>query len=199
MTAKRYKITEAARLLSMGTRTLRRWVAIGRAPGIKNETGRVFIPAWWVEEQSGERPPSQGARCAVYARESSSENKAALESQTQGLIQYATAKGYQIVHVVREFGSGVSDDRKQLQALLKKRDFDVLLVEHKDRLTRFGFPWFEQLAPFRIEVVNTAENHVNDLMEDLVAILTSFSARLYGQRRGRKKTQAAIQALKESE
>ena len=67
-----------------------------------------------------------------------------------------------------------------------------------DRLTRLGFHWFERLAPFRIEVVNTAENHVNDLMEDLVAILTAFSARLYGQRRGRKKTQAAIQALKES-
>lgn len=199
MATKRYKITEAARLLSMGTRTLRRWVVIGRAPSIKNETGHVFIPAWWVEEQSGERPPSQNARCAVYARESSSENQAALESQTQGLIQYATARGYQIVHVVREFGSGVSDDRKKLQALLKNRDFDVLLVEHKDRLTRFGFHWFETLSPFRIEVVNTAENHVNDLMEDLVAILTAFSARLYGPRRGRKKTQAAIQALKESE
>jgi predicted site-specific integrase-resolvase len=199
MTAKRYKITEAARWLSVGTRTLRRWVTVGRAPSIKNETGRVFIPAWWVEEQSGERPPSPNARCAVYARESSSENKVALESQTQGLTQYAQAKGYQIVHVVREFGSGVSDDRKKLQALLKKRDFDILLVEHKDRLTRFGFHWFETLSPFRIEVVNTTENHVNDLMEDLVAILTSFSTRLYGQRRGRKKTQAAIQALKESE
>ena len=75
----------------------------------------------------------------------------------------------------------------------------LLLVQHKDKLTRFGFRWFEALCPFQIEVVNLAENSVNDLMEDLIAILTSFAARLYGQRRDRKKTQAAIKALQETE
>lgn len=73
------------------------------------------------------------------------------------------------------------------------------MIEHKDRLTRFGFHWLEALSPFRIEVVNIAENCVNDLMEDLVAILTSFSARLYGRRRGCKKTRAAIDALEKTE
>ena len=58
--------------------------------------------------------------------------------------------------------------------------FDVLLVEHKERLSRFGFKWFETLCPFKIEVINLAETPTNDLMEDLVAILTSFAARLYG-------------------
>jgi len=112
-----------------------------------------------------------------------------------GLRRYAEAKGYQIAYVVKEVASGVNDNRPKLKALLEKKDFDVLLVEHKDRLTRFGFGWFEVLCPFRLEVVNVAENCTNDLMEDLVAILTSFSARLYGQRRGRKKTDAAIRAL----
>ena len=195
----RYKLTTAAKMLGITPWTLRLWIRQGKVPGIKTESGRLYLPGGWVAEQVGAAPPSTSIRCAVYSRESSSENQAALESQTQGLIQYATAKGYQIIHIVREFGSGVSDDRKKLHALLKKRDCNVLLVEHKDRLTRFGFHWFETLSPFRIEVVNIAENHVNDLMEDLVAILTSFSARLYGQRRGRKKTQAAIQALKEVE
>ena len=195
----RYKLTVAAKMLGITPWTLRLWIRQGKVPGIKSESGRLYLPGGWIAEQVGAAPPSTSSRVAVYARESSSENKAALESQTQGLIQYAQAKGYQVVHVVREFGSGVSDDRKKLHALLKKRDFDVLLVEHKDRLTRLGFQWFEALSLFRIEVVNLAENHVNDLMEDLVAILTSFSARLYGQRRGRQKTQAAIRALKESE
>jgi len=174
----RYKLTAAATLLGISPWTLREWVYAGRAPSIKSETGRVFIPGWWVAQQVGEAPPTGAVRCAIYARESSSENKAALASQKEGLLQYATAKGYQIVQVVCEVGSGVSDARKKLHALLKKRDFDVLLVEHKDRLTRFGFRWFEELSPFRIEVVNLAETQVNDLMEDLVAILTSFSARL---------------------
>ncbi len=102
------------------------------------------------------------------------------------------------IHIVAEIASGLNDDRPKLHALLKRRDFDELLIEHKERLTRFGFCWFETLCPFRIEVVNLAEASVNDLMEDLVAILTSFAARLYGQRRGRKKTQTALQALRET-
>ena len=199
MTQKRYKLTEAARLLGINEWTLRRWVYAGKAPFIKTETGRVFIPTWWIEEQVGEKPPSSNIRCAIYVRESSTENKAAMESQADGLRRYAQAKGYQVLYLVSEFGSGVNDSRPKLHALLKKRDFDVLLIEYKDRLTRFGFRWFETLCPFQIEVVNIAENSANDLMEDLIAILTSFAARLYGQRRGRKKTEAAIKALKEIE
>jgi predicted site-specific integrase-resolvase len=159
----------------------------------------VYIPAWWVDQQSGIEPQSTDVRCAIYARESSSENKAAMASQVDGLTRYATAKGWQIISVTKEFASGLNDDRKKLHKLLQVRDFDVLLVENKDRLTRFGFRWFEVLCPFRIEVVNVADNSTNDLMEDLVAILTSFAARLYGQRRGRKKTEAAIKALEETE
>jgi predicted site-specific integrase-resolvase len=195
----RYKLTEAAKLLDVNPWTLRRWVYSGKAPSIKTETGRVFIPGAWLAEQLGEQPSSTNIRCALYARESSSENKAAMESQVEGLTRYAQAKGYQIVSITREFASGLNDNRKKLHSLLKKQDFDVLLVENKDRLTRFGFKWFEALCPFKIEVINIAENSTNDLMEDLIAILTSFAARLYGQRRGRKKTDAAIKALQETE
>jgi len=97
--------------------------------------------------------------------------------------------------VVQEIASGMNDDRKKLHALLKQKNFDVLLVEHKDRLTRFGFRWFEEICPFKIEVINVAEDTTHDLMEDLVSIVTSFCARLYGQRRGREKTDKAIKAI----
>lgn len=198
---KRFKLTEAAKMLGINEWTLRRWVYAGKVPVIRSESGRVFISEGWLKQQTGTldgETPAGGVRVALYVRESSSENKSAMESQKAGLVAFATAKGWSIVHVVCEFGSGISDDRKRLHALLKKRDFDVLLVEHKDRLTRFGFKWFEALCPFRIEVVNAAENGVHDLMEDLVAILTSFAARLYGQRRGREKTKAAIKAMEEA-
>ncbi len=196
---KRYKLTEAAKAFDINEWTLRRWVYSDKAPSIKSETGRVYIPAWWVEQQAGEKPKSTDIRCAIYARESSSENQAAMASQVDGLTQYAYAKGWQIVSVTKEFASGLNDNRKKLHKLLAKRDFDVLLVENKDRLTRFGFRWFETLCPFQIEVVNLADNSTDNLMEDLIAILTSFAARLYGQRRGRKKTKAAIKALEETE
>lgn len=190
-------LVKAAAALGISPWTLRRHVYSGKTPCLISGSGRRFIPMWWVLQQTGQAPKSTDIRCAIYARESSSENKSALESQVNGLKAYATAKGYSIIAVVTEFASGVNDDRKRLSALLKRRDFDVLLIEHKDRLSRFGFRWFTTLSPFRIEVVNVAENDTHDLMEDLVAILTSFSARLYGQRRGRKKTLAAIEALKQ--
>lgn len=199
MEAERLPIVKAAYVLGVNPWTLRRKAYKGKIPCIISDTGRRFIPMYWVKEQLGQAPSSSTIRCALYARESSSENKAALRSQVESLKQYAIAKGYQITQIVSEFGSGVNDNRPKLHKLLIDRNFDVLIIEHKDRLTRFGFRWFETLCPFRIEVINTADNDVHDLMEDLVAILTSFSARLYGQRRGRKKSKAAIEALQKEE
>jgi predicted site-specific integrase-resolvase len=192
----RVKLSKAAETLGISFRQAQRHAYSGKIPTIISDTGRRFVPVTWLKTQIGELP-TVGSRCAIYSRESSSENKTALASQTEGLRNFAKAKGWSLVHAVEEFGSGVNDQRKKLRRLLERRDFDVLLVEHKDRLTRFGFAWFEAICPFRIEVINRAEDKTTDLMDDLVAILTSFSARLYGQRRGRKKTQAAIAALKD--
>ena len=72
------------------------------------------------------------------------------------------------------------------------------MVEHKDRATRFGFRYLEMLLEQqgrRIEVVNLAENGREDLVADLVAIVYSFCARLYGQRRAKRKTETMCEAL----
>ena len=195
----RIRLSEAAKVLGISFRQAQRLSYASKIPTIINDTGRRFVPVTWLEQQVGDAPMSgNSVRCAIYSRESSSENKAALATQTAGLKRFAQAKGWNITRIVEEIGSGVNDQRKKLHALLKSREFDVLLVEHKDRLTRFGFAWFDAICPFRIEVVNRSENCTHDLMDDLVAILTSFAARLYGQRRGRKKTEAAILALEKT-
>lgn len=191
----RVKLSRAAEILGFSYRTAKRKVAVGEIPTVVSATGRHYVLSSWLEGQT-RGIASGGCRCAIYSRESASENKVALASQTDGLRKYATAKGWQIVEVVEEFGSGLNDQRKKLHTLLAKRDFDVLLVEHKDRLTRFGFAWFEATCPFRVEVVNRTEDDTHDLMEDLVAILPGFSGRLHGQRCGRTKTEAAITAHK---
>jgi putative resolvase len=194
------KLSVAARLLGISFRQAQRQSYAGTIPTLITATGRRFVPVAWLKQQTGETDePIAGMRCAIYARESSSENKTALESQMDGLTRYAIAHGWKIIHSVKEIGSGMNDQRQKLHKLLQKKDFDILLIEHKDRLTRFGFAWFEALCPFKIEVVNISEDKTTDLMEDLVAILTSFSARLYGQRRGRKKTEAAIAALQNTD
>ena len=113
-----------------------------------------------------------------------------LERQSQRLVDYATAKGYQIVNVIKEVGSGLNDNRRQLEGILKRDDYNILLVEHKDRLARFGTHYLGLLLQrlgIKLEIVNLADNGKDELMQDLVAIITSFAARLYGQRRARAK------------
>jgi len=77
-----------------------------------------------------------------------------------------------------------------------------LLVEHKDRLIRFGFNYLVLLAEEQgktIEVVNCAEDEKEDLIQDFVAVIYSFSARLYGLRRAKRKTEKIIKEITENE
>lgn len=137
-------------------------------------------------------------KAAIYARVSSGENKDNLDRQSERLINYASARGYQVVHVVKEVGSGLNDNRKKLEKLLKKPDYQYLIVEHKDRLGRFGTNYIDVLLErcgVKLEIVNLAENGRDELMTDLVAIITSFTARLYGQRRAKRKTEKIIETL----
>lgn len=138
-------------------------------------------------------------RVAIYARVSSAENKDNLDRQADRLVGYACAKGYQTVYVVKEVGSGLNDNRKKLEKLLLKDNYDILLVEHKDRLGRFGTHYIDILLKrlnISLEIVNLADNGRDELMQDLVAIITSFSARLYGQRRAKRKKELIVETLK---
>jgi putative resolvase len=104
--------------------------------------------------------------------------------------------------VVKEIGSGVNDTRPKLLKLLTDPTLTLMVVEHKDRLTRFGFNYIEQLLKLqdrRIEVVNLAENGKEDLIQDFVSIVTSFCARLYGQRRSKRETERLIAELQNGE
>jgi predicted site-specific integrase-resolvase len=100
--------------------------------------------------------------------------------------------------VVKEIGSGVNDARPKLLALLEDQNLTRIVVEHKDRLTRFGFRYLETLLRGQgraLEVVNLAENGTEDMLADLTSIIYSFCARLYGQRRARRKTETIVKEL----
>jgi predicted site-specific integrase-resolvase len=99
--------------------------------------------------------------------------------------------------VVKEVRSGVNDARPKLLALREDQRLGLMVVEHTDRLTRFGFRYLDILRNTQgraIEGVNHAENGTDDLLTDLTAIIDSLCARLYGQRRAKRTTAVLVRA-----
>ncbi len=124
---------------------------------------------------------------AIYSRASGHEDKDDLERQAERLKEYVLAKGYKIIHVVKEVGSGVKDTRPKLIELLRKKDYRILLVGHKDRLTRFGFNYIKLLFEEQgktIEIVNGVEDEKEDLIKDFVSVI--YSSTLCKQRKSSK-------------
>jgi putative resolvase len=169
-----------------------RWFKAGKIKGQQLESGTIVI----LEELN---PAEVGEQIVVvYARVSANENRPNLNSQAERLCLYCAAKGWKVHKIVKEVGSGVNDGRKKLLALLADPSVTVIVVEHKDRLTRFGFKYIETLLAIqgrRIEVVNVTENPIEDIIADFVSILYSFCAKLYGQRRAKRKTEKLVQEL----
>lgn len=185
------KLSEYAKKLGICYHTAWRLWKSGKLDAYQLPTGTVIVKS----EEEAKLPN----KVCIYARVSSSENKDNLKRQAERLKDYAIARGYQVYKVVEEVGSGVNDTRKQLIKLLKDKSYKKLIVEHKDRLTRFGFNYIKVLFSEigkDIEVVNESENDKEDLMQDLVSIITSFCARLYGLRRSKRKTEKIIAELK---
>ena len=157
-------------------------------------TGTIVIP----EKDFGNEIRAEYV--VVYARVSSSQNKTNLESQADRMVAYCNAKGWSVAEVVKETGSGLNDERPKLLSILKSGTATKLVVEHKDRLARFGVPYIEQACDkFQCElhVVNPSIEGRDELMNDFVSVVTSFCARLYGQRRGKRKTEKLIKELQE--
>ena len=184
------KLSTYAKQLGISYQTAWRLFKDGKLNAYKLPTGTVIVR----EEES------QGSEqsVAIYCRVSSSENKGNLELQKSRLLDYCAAKGYKVSRVITEVGSGINDTRKQWLSLLQDRMVRIIVVEHKDRFTRFGFTGYKTLLNTDgrdIEVVNEAENGKEDLLQDLVSIITSFCARLYGRNRCKRKTEKIIQEL----
>ena len=190
------KLSQYAKQQGISYRTALRWWKAGLIKGYQATTGTIIVT---------EEPPKEAhavQRVAIYARVSSHEHRPNLERQMERLEDYCAARGYQIATAVKEIASGANDARPKFLALLADPSITTIVVEHQDRATRFGFRYLETLlglAGRRIEVVNLAENDREDLLADLVSIVHSFAARLYGQRRAKRKTEAIVKQLKAEE
>ena len=185
----KYKISTFAKMHGVTYRTVWTWISKGLVKTEKDLTGHT-----WVIEESYK----QEYNVAVYARVSSSENKDNLDTQADRLVSYCNAKGYKVAKVVKEIGSGLNDSRPKLEKLLIDKNIDIIVVEHKDRLARFGINYIQKLLELdnrKIEIVNNVDGEKEDLIQDFVSIITSFCARIYGNRRSKRATEKLLKEI----
>jgi putative resolvase len=184
------KLSEYAHHIGVTYKTAYRMWKAGQLDAYQLPTGTIIVR----EAQ----PAATGV--AIYARVSSAEQKADLARQVERLRDYAAAKGYTITREVREIASGVDDSRPKLAALLSDPQIGIIIVEQRDRLTRFGFNSIRLLLEHqhrRIEVINTTDTG-NDLVDDFVAVITSMAARLYGRRHARNQSERIKRCIQEA-
>lgn len=182
------KISQYARENSICYRTAWKMAREGKIPSKRLPTGTYVI----LEHKQEQREEY----VLVYARVSSSENKDNLESQARRVSEFCAARGWVVREVVKECASGLNDARPKLLKILKEKKATKIVVEHKDRLTRFGFEYLKALYPGELVIINEVTENEKDLMQDFVSLVTSFCARLYGRRRTRRATEKLILELK---
>ena len=147
-----------------------------------------------VREPVAQQPVS---KIALYARVSSADQKDDLTRQLERLRDYPAAKGYTVAKEVVELALGLNGSRPKLAKFLTDTTRGTIIVEHKDRFTRFDFEYIRQLLEVqqrRIEIVFELDTN-DELVDDFVAIITSMSARLYDRRNSKRRAQPIQQYL----
>jgi predicted site-specific integrase-resolvase len=141
-------------------------------------------------------PQAQAESVALYARVSSGGQKADLERQLGRLAEYASKEKLTVTRSIFEIGSGLNGHRTKIQRLLADPTVHVIVVEHRDRLARFGSEYIESAlsASGRKLIVVDQSEMKDDLVQDMIAVLTSFCARLYGRRAAKNRAAKAVAA-----
>jgi putative resolvase len=195
---------EAAHALGVSVKTIQRWDKAGLLPVTRTATNQRRIAFSAIEHMLKTGGPR--LRCALYARVSSAkqEQEGNLTRQTERLRTEAEERGYQVIAQIAEQASGLNENRrglKKLMQLVDQQTIDLVLIEYPDRLVRFGFRYLEEAFRWkqvRIEVIEPpkAQTPSEELVTDLLSIVTVFSGRLYGSR-AKKVRSCVSKTLKE--
>lgn len=186
------KLSQYAKKAGISYKTAWRWYKAGTLDAYQTPTGMVV-----VRDPQMERIGT--GRIALYARVSSADQKSDLERQVQRLRDYAAVRGYQVAKEVTEIASGLNDSRPKFLKLLADPTIGTIIVEHKDRSTRFGWNYITTLMEAqgrRMEAVFPDETK-DDLVNDFVSIITSMAARIYGRRGSRRKAERIKQCVEQ--
>ena len=180
-------------MLSVSKRQLRLMDTNGTLKSLRTDGGHRRYRLSDVNAKIGiEELPENESSVAVYTRVSSHEQKTKgdLNRQKARLLEYCARKKYQIDYIYDEVGSGMNDSRSKLHQLLGvifSRKINKVIIEHKDRLSRFNFNIFKVFFESYGVTIEYVEETLpkafeDELVEDMLSLMASFSAKIYGKR-----------------
>ena len=178
---------EAARILGVAELTLYRWTKEGKVRAVRTPGGEYRYPESEICRILGGQKPRNKA--VIYARVSSADQKEDLERQIEVLRKFAEKEGLEVLEIITDIASGLNRKRKGLKRLfelVKNREIEKVLITYKDRLTRFGYELMEEFfKSYGVDIVclyKQSRTPHEELVEDLISIVTSFAGKLYGMR-----------------
>lgn len=185
------KIGDAAKILGVSVQTLRRWEVTGYLIPHRKSKGNTRY--YNVDELTGKNIAENNLTVA-YARVSSHDQKEDLERQAEVLASYCTKQGWNF-QVIQDLGSGMNYQKKGLKTLINmilEKKISRLVLTHKDRLLRFGAELIFTLCELKeieVLIINKGDDisFEEELAQDVLEIITVFSARLYGSRSRKNK------------
>lgn len=182
------KLKEWAREQGVSYRTALNWFHAGTLPVAARQlpTGTILV----------EPPKESTGRTVAYCRVSSADQKDDLHRQAGRVAEECSKRGITLNATITEVGSGMNGDRAKLTKLLADPEVSCIVVEHRDRLARFGVEHLEAAlsATGRTIIVLNNEEVADDLVRDITEVLTSMCARLYGRRSAKKRAQNGVAA-----
>jgi len=143
---------------------------------------------YWLEDNI-ETDTNRGN--AIYCRVSNKKQKDDLDRQERILKEYAISNGFKVDYIFKDIASGMNESRNNLNELIKlivENKINKVFISYKDRLTRFGYNYFEYIFKMfgtEIVVVNLTEekDFQTELIQDLISIIHYFSMKIYSNRR----------------
>ncbi len=192
---KYYSSKTLAKMLGVTTQTLRNWNRSGKLmPSYTKNNGYRYYSEESIQEFLQVKPKVKTKlRVVGYTRVSSNKQKDDLDRQIENLCSVIRSK-YKEFDIISDIGSGINYDKPGLKELIRridKHEVDVVVVLYKDRLLRYGYELVEYFAKLNnVEIVvldKVSKSSDQELVEDLIQIITAFSCRLQGRRRKKTK------------
>ena len=208
MADKLVNVSQAADMLGVSTKIMRMWDNEGKVEAVRTAGGHRRYRVSEIEKLQGiEHPPEEKKKesIAIYARVSSHEQKEKgdLARQKSRLVDYCLEKKYHVTHTFEDVGSGMSANRSRLKRLfdlVEGKEITKVVVEHKDRLTRFNFGVYERYFKSHGVVIEYADDksdktYEQELVDDMISLMSSFSSKIYGKRSAENRKKRKLEKL----